>query len=99
MPAARADNTVVQTWRDYWRQHIRWARSLFDTAEPITRSTVRRRLPVGRQLELWILSTGYADRVALLAAAALAGAGVITAWIPLVYLPWLIVTRKAWRVD
>jgi cellulose synthase/poly-beta-1,6-N-acetylglucosamine synthase-like glycosyltransferase len=100
VPAARADNIVVQAWRDYWRQHIRWARSLFDTAAPVGRSARgRASVPIGRRLELGILSTGYLDRVALLAAAALAGAGLITAWIPLVYLasivPGLLVA--VWR--
>lgn len=51
---------------------------------------MRNGAPLARRLELWILSTGYADRVALLAAASLAGAGVIAPWISVAYLATIL---------
>src|SRR5262249_51234219 len=54
VPDASADNNVVHAWRDYWRQHIRWARSLFDSAGPARRrAPVQISVPLGRRIELW----------------------------------------------
>jgi cellulose synthase/poly-beta-1,6-N-acetylglucosamine synthase-like glycosyltransferase len=87
VPDAVADNIVVHTWRDYWRQHIRWARSLFDAGRQQTGRVPGPNLaPLARRIELWVLSAGYADRVALVAAAILAGVGIISVWIPVAYL-------------
>lgn len=90
VPCALADNVVVYAWRDYWRQHIRWARSLFDTARREDRRTPTRSSPLARRIELLILSTGYADRLALLIAAGLAAGAVIPFWVPVAYLTSIV---------
>ena len=65
VPSAVADNAVATTVRDYWRQHVRWARGNLGARNA-------RRLPfkggfIGR-LEALNVAAGYVDRVLLLAA-------------------------------
>jgi cellulose synthase/poly-beta-1,6-N-acetylglucosamine synthase-like glycosyltransferase len=82
-PDAVAENPVASGWRQYWRQHVRWARDLFSLRRAGGRGDA-----VGLRLraETWMLSLGYADRVALLAAVGLALAGGLPLWIPAAYL-------------
>lgn len=86
---AVVDNAVVDDLRDYWYQHIRWARNVLSAGHGGLR--VSGRAPGGRpspllRVEVWAASAGYADRLALVAAAALAAAGALPAWLPLGYL-------------
>ena len=83
-PDSVADNIVVHRLRDYWRQHLRWARSAFDA----TRRQPRRgpRGPILRQVEAWAMSSGYVDRLALLVAVVLVATGTLPPWIPPAYL-------------
>jgi cellulose synthase/poly-beta-1,6-N-acetylglucosamine synthase-like glycosyltransferase len=80
---AVADYRVVSTWRDYWRQHIRWAQDLFSAGRDTPSSQKVR--PAAR-LETWMLASGYADRVALIVAGGLAVGGYLPLWIPVAYL-------------
>lgn len=83
-PESVADNIVVHRLRDYWRQHLRWARSTFDA----TRRQPRRgpRGPLRQRVESWAMSTGYVDRLALLVAVVLVATGTLPPWIPPAYL-------------
>lgn len=86
---AIADNTVAERWRDYWRQHVRWARDVFETARGGAPGRVhpsRARPSLARRVEAMMLSAGYLDRVAFAAAIALAAGGALTAWLPVGYL-------------
>jgi cellulose synthase/poly-beta-1,6-N-acetylglucosamine synthase-like glycosyltransferase len=81
--SAVADNTVVSSARDYWRQHVRWSRAVFrvpsaDKRKPATSWAQR--------LELSASSLGYGDR--LVFAVALGGAlvGMLSPWVPGLYL-------------
>jgi glycosyltransferase involved in cell wall biosynthesis len=74
---AVADDRVVETLGDYVRQHTRWQGNTFDAI----------RFGRGpRGAETWLLAAGYADRVVLVAAAALAGTGRLPRWLPGGYL-------------
>ena len=77
-----AENLVVHTARDYWHQHIRWARNLFGLGRARPRRAVGVRLGPGRRLETWFASAGYADRLAFVVVAAFAVAGVLPLWLP-----------------
>ena len=79
---AIVDNHVVEHGRQYWHQHVRWARTGYETVRLQRGSDV----PLGRRLEAWMVSAGYSDRFALLAAAAFAAAGMLPIWVPLAYL-------------
>lgn len=81
-PAAVADNTVVSTLSDYWRQHVRWARGAFGVAGP---APSRFEGTASQRLEAWASTVGYGDRLvfALAVAGALAG---LHWWLPVVYL-------------
>ena len=79
---AVVDNTVVERWRDYWHQHVRWARSNYDTAGLQRGGSV----PLGRKLEAWMVSAGYTDRIVLLAAFGFAAVGALPFWVPSAYL-------------
>lgn len=77
---AVVDNVVVDRWRTYWHQHVRWARNGYESAQLQTGPA-----PLGRRIESWMVSAGYADRLALLAAFALAAAGALPLWAPTAY--------------
>jgi cellulose synthase/poly-beta-1,6-N-acetylglucosamine synthase-like glycosyltransferase len=87
-PDAVAENSVADSLRDYWHQHIRWARNVFAARSNPHGSAFRERrsrrgaAPVLRQTEVWASSMGYADRLAFLGAAALAAAGALPLWLP-----------------
>jgi 1,2-diacylglycerol 3-beta-glucosyltransferase len=89
--AAVADNAVVAGWDVYWHQHVRWARNVFATARGRPRST---RPPAGglaRRVESRLAATGYTDRLAVVAATALALGGLLPVWLPAAYLAVLAV--------
>ena len=80
---AVAENTVTEGLRDYWRQHLRWARNVWGAA---SRRTPRRGVAMRRRFELALSTAGYADRLILLSAVGLAGAGRLSPWLPGAYL-------------
>ena len=81
-PEARAENHVVERLPDYWRQHTRWAGNTFDAGRTANQS----RASLALRIETWMMSAGYTDRLALLAAAGLAVIGTFPIWLPLAYL-------------
>lgn len=83
-PRAVADTAVVSRWGDYWRQHVRWARDLFSLGARVRPTPTR--AGHARRAELVMLSTGYADRIVLLAGLGLAASGRLAPWIPAGYL-------------
>lgn len=62
------ENRVVAGWREYWRQHVRWARGTLDVRKVERNGT---QAGVLRRLEDLVASAGYLDRLALLAAVVL----------------------------
>ena len=82
VPAARVVSHVPERLSDYWRQHIRWSRGLFDAAPRAGCAAV---VPPHRRIEAWLLATGYADRILLAAATGMAAKGSLTPWIPAGY--------------
>jgi cellulose synthase/poly-beta-1,6-N-acetylglucosamine synthase-like glycosyltransferase len=81
-PQATADNQVVERLRDYWRQHARWTGNTFDAG----RVSGWEKGSIPKRIEVWMMSAGYADRLALLASALLAAAGRLPFWLPPAYL-------------
>jgi hypothetical protein len=82
VPAARAASRVPERLPDYWRQHIRWSRGLFDAAPRGGHEAV---VPLPRRIEAWLLATGYLDRIMLGSATIMAVRGVLGAWVPVGY--------------
>ncbi len=82
VPEAVADDRVVERLGDYWRQHARWARNTFEAG----RAAGGRATTLAGRLETLLMAAGYADRLALLAAAAFATAGWLPFWVPVAYL-------------
>ena len=78
---AVVDNWVVEDFRAYWRQHVRWTRGPFDAA-----AVVRPAGSLLRRLEARTVYLGYGDRVVFLAAVFLVGARVLPRWLPAAYL-------------
>jgi cellulose synthase/poly-beta-1,6-N-acetylglucosamine synthase-like glycosyltransferase len=81
---AVADVDVVSRWPHYRRQHVRWTRDLFATAAPRARADAV--VPLARRAERWMLSAGYLDRLAFVAAVALVASGRLSPALPLAYL-------------
>jgi len=79
---AVAENDVVERWSDYWHQHVRWARNSLATVGRRDKLGDGR-LAVAPQIELWMQSTGYADRVGLVVA--LAARRRLPGWLPAAY--------------
>jgi 1,2-diacylglycerol 3-beta-glucosyltransferase len=84
VPDAIVETEVVSRWGDYWHQHIRWARNLFAARKTPPNRTVGIGLPL--RIETWILSTGYADRLAFLAGVWLAATSRLSRRLPAAYL-------------
>jgi len=82
VPYAAADNHVVERLGDYWRQHSRWTGNTLEAGR--VSGWERGSLP--QRIEVWMMSAGYADRLALLAAALLAAIGTLPLWMPVAYL-------------
>jgi cellulose synthase/poly-beta-1,6-N-acetylglucosamine synthase-like glycosyltransferase len=80
---AVAENTVVSTTRDYWRQHVRWTRAVFlahaDHDRPSHASLPQR-------VALAAASTGYGDRLVFAVAMIGALGRVVPLWVPTMYL-------------
>jgi len=101
---AVADNPIVHRWRDYWRQHIRWAQNL-SAGAPATQTVGNEQTGSVRRLEARVASTGYSDRLVFMAVLALAAHGTLPRWLPGVYLgvlgsqvaTALIKARTGWR--
>jgi GT2 family glycosyltransferase len=85
--SAVADNTVVQSPADYWNQHVRWGRNVLaaDGGSAAGAGESGEAPPPRRRIEALLARSGYADRLALLAAVVLAAAGAMGAWIPAAY--------------
>jgi cellulose synthase/poly-beta-1,6-N-acetylglucosamine synthase-like glycosyltransferase len=81
VPEAIVDDRVVEHVDEYWRQHSRWARNTFDAG----RFARSRPSSAAGWIETWLMSAGYADRVALLASAVLGAVGWLPVWVPLAY--------------
>jgi cellulose synthase/poly-beta-1,6-N-acetylglucosamine synthase-like glycosyltransferase len=86
---AVVDNTVVEDWRHYWDQHVRWARTGYET---VGLQRGGSSVPPGRKLEAWMVSAGYSDRVVLLAAIGLSAADALPLWVPLAYVGMIVAT-------
>jgi cellulose synthase/poly-beta-1,6-N-acetylglucosamine synthase-like glycosyltransferase len=86
-PAAVAGNLVAASFRDYWRQHLRWSSTLLEAAvrPPAPKRRVRA-LPPLLRVEQALMSAGYVDRPALAAAVGLTLAGRLPRWIAPAYL-------------
>jgi 1,2-diacylglycerol 3-beta-glucosyltransferase len=82
VPYATADNQVVERLGDYWGQHSRWTGNTLEAG----RVSGWERGSIPQRIEVWMMSAGYADRLALLAAAFLAGVGTLPLWLPVAYL-------------
>ena len=67
---AVVENDVVAGWRNYWHQHVRWARGSLDTTGEHRRHSPA---PMTRRLESWVVSSGYLDRLAFLGTLLLPG--------------------------
>ena len=85
VPDAIVETEVVSRWGDYWHQHIRWARNLF-AARGKTPPNRTGGVGLPLRIETWILSTGYADRLAFLAGVWLAATSRLSRRLPAAYL-------------
>jgi 1,2-diacylglycerol 3-beta-glucosyltransferase len=79
---AVADNGLVSDVGQFWRQHVRWARSVFR----VHASGRPSRASLPQRLEMRASSLGYADRLLFALAVLGALAGVFDPWVPLIYL-------------
>ena len=82
VPAARVVSRVPERLPEYWRQHIRWSRGLFDA---VPRGGHDPAVPRRRRLEAWLLATGYSDRILLASGTIMAARGAIGKWVPAGY--------------
>jgi 1,2-diacylglycerol 3-beta-glucosyltransferase len=83
--AAVSHTLVVNTWQDYWHQHLRWARNVFSSRQARQSAAPDRPLTLLQRVETSLATAGYADRVALLVVVAGVRARVLPPWIPGVY--------------
>lgn len=82
VPSAVADNGLVSDVRQYWRQHVRWSRSVFRVHAGGRPSLASR----AQRIEMGASSIGYADRLVFAVATVGALLGVFHVWTPLLYL-------------
>jgi cellulose synthase/poly-beta-1,6-N-acetylglucosamine synthase-like glycosyltransferase len=82
--SAVARLTLVSDLRQYWHQHVRWVRGAY-LVRP-QRQRVRPAESWPQRLESAAASLGYTDRIVFALAAVGAASGLVSAWIPLVYL-------------
>ena len=80
---AVADNVVVSEFADYWRQHVRWARSGFRVP---AHERPRFRGSTPQRIEAWVAALGYGDRLVFVVAAVGAAVGALQWWVPVLYL-------------
>lgn len=83
VPGAVVENLVASRWKEYWDQHLRWTRSVYDAAGT-TRSSERRR--AAQRLEELLQTSGYLDRIVLAGALVLSARGRLRKAFPLGYL-------------
>jgi cellulose synthase/poly-beta-1,6-N-acetylglucosamine synthase-like glycosyltransferase len=81
---AVVENTVAEGVRDYWQQHLRWARNVWSTAG--ARPGPRRAVPLRRRIDAALSATGYVDRLIFVSAVGLVSAGRLGRWLPGMYL-------------
>jgi cellulose synthase/poly-beta-1,6-N-acetylglucosamine synthase-like glycosyltransferase len=67
--SAVVDNAVVQSWRDYWHQHLRWARNVFASRTAGIQVVARNDRSLAQRAESRLAAAGYADRAAFLVVA------------------------------
>ena len=82
VPAARVVSRVPERLSEYWRQHIRWSRGLFDA---VPRGGHDAAVPRHRRIEAWLLATGYSDRILLAGGTIMAARGALGKWVPAGY--------------
>jgi GT2 family glycosyltransferase len=80
---ARADHLLAAGPVDYWRQHLRWARNVFEAAHAEPREGSAAGRP--RRVELALAAVGYGDRIAFVAALGLAVRKGLPARVPAAY--------------
>lgn len=80
---ARADHALAGSVSDYWRQHLRWGRNVFEAGRP--RRSDGSSATRSRGLELGLAAVGYGDRIAFVAAVALAAGRRISPAVPAFY--------------
>ena len=81
--AARADHVLAHRVVDYWRQHLRWGRNVFEAGRAGTRSGSAAGRP--RRVELGLAAVGYGDRIAFAGALALAATRRLSPAVPAAY--------------
>ena len=81
--AASADHLLARRAADYWRQHLRWGRNVYEAG----RIGVRDGSAAGRsrRLELALAAVGYGDRIAFAGALALAASRRLSPAVPAAY--------------
>jgi len=83
VPTAKVASRIPERVGEYWHQHIRWSRGLFDA---LPHGAHQPTVPARRRVEAWLLATGYLDRIALGGAAFMAGMGLLPTGVPAGYL-------------
>lgn len=81
--AARADHVLAHGVADYWRQHLRWGRNVFEAGRAGARSGSAAGPP--RRVELGLAAVGYGDRIAFAGALALAATRRLSPAVPAAY--------------
>jgi GT2 family glycosyltransferase len=80
--AASADHVLARGVADYWRQHLRWGRNVFEAG----RVGAHDGSAAGpRRLELALAAVGYGDRIAFAGALALAATRRLSPAVPAAY--------------
>jgi GT2 family glycosyltransferase len=80
---ASADHVLAHGVADYWRQHLRWGRNVFEAGRIGARDGSAAGRP--RRLELALAAVGYGDRIAFAGALALAAARRLSPAVPAAY--------------
>jgi cellulose synthase/poly-beta-1,6-N-acetylglucosamine synthase-like glycosyltransferase len=83
VPGAVAENCVVETLGEYWRQHLRWTHG---GMAALNRRPLSQEAPLARRVEGLLTAAGDADRVVFALAAILAVPGMVPVWVPAAYL-------------
>jgi GT2 family glycosyltransferase len=80
---ARADHLLAHGVADYWRQHLRWGRNVFEAGRAGARSGSAAGRP--RRVELGLAAVGYGDRIAFAGALVLAATRRLSPAVPAAY--------------
>jgi GT2 family glycosyltransferase len=81
--AASADHLLARRAADYWRQHLRWGRNVFEAGRIGVHDGSAAGRP--RRLELALAAVGYGDRIAFAGALALAASRRLPPAVPAAY--------------